>query len=115
MFWTQYLRTIVLLRRFPKEHPARAQLWFSYFGNALCLIAFAIWNVDSQFCPSLRELRAWLSANGLGWLGFLSEGGLRAGWESQRGSERADDAGHAWWHLLMGYGSYLVGVALVRE
>ncbi|KAL1408586.1 Alkaline ceramidase 3 [Vanrija albida] len=95
MFWTQYLRTIVLLRRNPKGHPAREQLWFSYVGVSLCLLAFAIWNVDSQFCPGLRELRAWLVSNGAGSLGFLSEG-------------------HAWWHLLMGYGSYLVGVALVQ-
>ncbi|KAG9027333.1 hypothetical protein FRB95_007847 [Tulasnella sp. JGI-2019a] len=53
-----------------------------YKAMAMCLLGFAIWNVDNIFCDQLTALRA-------------SHGEIVGGLTQ----------GHAWWHLLMGLGA----------
>lgn len=47
------------------------------------LMGYAIWNVDNEYCGTLRT---WRRGVGLPW-GIFSEG-------------------HGWWHLLAGVGAY---------
>lgn len=53
------------------------------WGVSVFLLGFAFWNVDNVFCGTLRS---WRRSIGMPW-GFLLEG-------------------HAWWHILTGYGAY---------
>lgn len=53
------------------------------WGVSVFLAGFAIWGIDNVFCSTLRS---WRRDIGLPW-GILLEG-------------------HAWWHLLTGYGAY---------
>merc|ERR1712130_213373 len=52
-------------------------------------LGFAIWNVDNIFCDLLRKGRGYL-----GPFGFLLEG-------------------HGYWHLMTGYGAYLMSAASI--
>ncbi|KAK2750830.1 hypothetical protein FQN55_001842 [Onygenales sp. PD_40] len=54
------------------------------YGLATFLGGFAIWNLDNQFCSTLR---GWRRDVGLPW-GILLEG-------------------HGWWHLMTGVGAYM--------
>lgn len=53
-------------------------------GTILYASAFLLWNIDNHFCPNLKKFRSSVSYE----VGVLSEL-------------------HAWWHLLVGYATYV--------
>jgi dihydroceramidase len=62
----------------------RERIRASYrFGAAVFIFGFVVWNIDNIFCEGLRVLRAKVGNVP----GILFEG-------------------HAWWHILTGYGAY---------
>lgn len=78
-------RIIFLVNRLPAGHESRRRI-ASVAGRGLIAFVsgFAIWNLDNAFCATLTRWR-----EAVGFWGFLLEG-------------------HAWWHILTGWGSYLV-------
>jgi len=72
------------LNRTREGQVKRKMMKNSYNYGALIFIAgFAIWNVDNIFCDQLRRAR--------GFVGYPLAALLE---------------GHAWWHILTGYGAY---------
>jgi hypothetical protein len=57
-------------------------------GIAVFAGGFAIWNIDNIFCDQLRQIRDFLGL----YLGMIVQG-------------------HGFWHLMTGYGSYLIFVS----
>ncbi|WVQ96828.1 hypothetical protein IAU59_003935 [Kwoniella sp. CBS 9459] len=87
---TTTTRTVYLSLALPKTHPARSKIGSTMaWGIATFALGFAIWNVDNVFCETLRTIRDFL-----GPLGVFVEG-------------------HAYWHLMTGYGSFLIFTASV--
>ncbi|KAK8858479.1 hypothetical protein IAR55_002706 [Kwoniella newhampshirensis] len=83
-------RTVYLIYKFPSSSPLRGMMGRTMaFGVATFVLGFAIWNVDNIFCDQLRKIREIV-----GFWGFLVEG-------------------HAYWHLMTCYGSYLIFTASV--
>lgn len=69
------------------------------------VVGFLIWNVDNYFCDQLRRAREIV-----GPLGFLLQG--KWGLVLPLGGKRiADSIGHGYWHLMTGYGSFLIMTA----
>ncbi|OCF43907.1 dihydroceramidase [Kwoniella heveanensis CBS 569] len=87
---TTTARTVHLTLALPKSHPARSKIGSTMaWGIATFALGFAIWNVDNVFCETLRTIREFL-----GPLGVFVEG-------------------HAYWHLMTGYGAFLIFTASV--
>ena len=87
------IRVIYLLRTHFKASPShrlkRKQIQSLYsFGAVIFLTGFAIWNIDNIWCGWLRGARKTI---GYPYALILE--------------------GHAWWHLLTGYGAYALIVA----
>ncbi|KAJ9616166.1 alkaline ceramidase ydc1 [Knufia peltigerae] len=61
----------------------RTMWFFVVFGVSIFLAGFGIWNLDNQYCSTLRK---WRRELGMPW-GFFLEG-------------------HGWWHLMTGIGAY---------
>ncbi|KAI8885255.1 alkaline ceramidase 3-like protein [Backusella circina FSU 941] len=85
LVFTVVFRAIFLVRKVPStytyEKPQLTRvLWISAFGF---ILAFVLWNIDNQFCPSLREWRHSVSLI----TGSISEL-------------------HGWWHIGTGLGVY---------
>lgn len=79
------IRIIFLIKQLPPGHESRQRITQVASKGLLAFIAgFAIWNIDNVFCSMLTRWR-----DAVGFWGFLLEG-------------------HAWWHILTGWGSYLV-------
>lgn len=78
-------RNLYLISRLPAKHSSRQKITRTMVtGIATFALGFAIWNVDNVFCSLLRDWRV-----PLGMWGFLLQG-------------------HGYWHLMTGYGSYLI-------
>ncbi|WRT67648.1 uncharacterized protein IL334_004620 [Kwoniella shivajii] len=83
-------RTSYLIYQLPSNHPSKAKIGNTMtWGVITFAVGFAIWNVDNLFCTYLREIRSFL-----GPLGIFVEG-------------------HAYWHLMTGYGSFLIFTASI--
>ncbi|KAK0545918.1 alkaline ceramidase ydc1 [Tilletia horrida] len=68
----------------------RAQISKLYWTSVACFVAgFTAWNIDNIWCQTLRHTRRTVLGPVFG---VLLEG-------------------HAWWHLLTGYGAYAAGLA----
>ncbi|KAL7423204.1 alkaline ceramidase ydc1 [Cryptotrichosporon argae] len=86
-------RSIYLLRSLPAGHALRTAVSRTLLrGVATFVAGFAVWNVDNLFCEQLRAARRCLGGVGVGALGHFLEG-------------------HGYWHLMTGYGAYLIMVA----
>ncbi|WWD18366.1 hypothetical protein CI109_102816 [Kwoniella shandongensis] len=84
------IRTAYLIYHFPRSSPLRGMMGRTMgWGVATFIVGFAIWNVDNIFCIQLRKIREIV-----GFWGFLVEG-------------------HAYWHLMTCYGSYLIFTASI--
>ncbi|KAK4684256.1 dihydroceramidase, partial [Tremellales sp. Uapishka_1] len=78
-------RNVYLITKLPAGHPNRSKIIKTLFnGLTTFALGFVIWNIDNFFCTQLRTIR-----EHVGVWGFLVEG-------------------HAYWHILTGYGSFLV-------
>lgn len=64
-------------------------------GVAVFVLGFAIWNADNYFCAHLRAARAFLTNHNLHHLGHFTQG-------------------HGYWHLMTGYGAYLIFTACIQ-
>lgn len=85
---TSTIRTILLIYNLPEDNPHKMMIAKTMvIGIATFAAGFAIWNIDNIFCPELKRIREYL-----GPLGVFVEG-------------------HAYWHLMTGYGSYLIFTA----
>ncbi|SPO03940.1 related to YPC1 - Alkaline Ceramidase [Cephalotrichum gorgonifer] len=79
------LRCVYIYRRAePRFSEAKVRAWRRVHGRAtlILLLAFALWNVDLEFCAELRELREKV---GLPWAWLLEL--------------------HGWWHVLTAWGA----------
>jgi len=82
-------RTIYLIRQLPIDSVKRSQILKTFRIGCLTFAGgFAIWNVDNLFCDPITSLKM---RHGQPWAGLLE--------------------GHAHWHLLTGYGSFLIVAA----
>ncbi|WVR06243.1 hypothetical protein IAU60_003273 [Kwoniella sp. DSM 27419] len=87
---TTTARTAQLAARLPAGHPVRGKIGRTMArGVVTFALGFAIWNIDNVFCDRLRVIRGFI-----GPLGVFTEG-------------------HAYWHLMTGYGSYLIFTASI--
>nr|ODN91694.1 dihydroceramidase [Cryptococcus depauperatus CBS 7841] len=85
---TAILRTGALLLELPKGYPARETTGrLLVRGVTIFALGFVIWNIDNVFCEQLKSIRSFV-----GPLGVLVEG-------------------HAFWHYMTGYGSFLLFTA----
>ncbi|WVW84530.1 hypothetical protein I302_106564 [Kwoniella bestiolae CBS 10118] len=83
-------RTAYLAFMLPLNHPSKVKIGKTMaWGVVTFAVGFGIWNIDNIFCKQLRVIR-----DAIGPLGVLVEG-------------------HAYWHLMTGYGSFLIFTASV--
>ncbi|ORY31430.1 ceramidase-domain-containing protein [Naematelia encephala] len=83
-------RNVTLIRRLPSAHPGRKLVTrYMAWGIFTFAAGFGIWNLDNIFCTYLRSWRELL-----GIWGFLLEG-------------------HAYWHLMTGFGSFWIFTAAI--
>ncbi|KAF2761599.1 alkaline phytoceramidase [Pseudovirgaria hyperparasitica] len=76
--------TAELQRRDVRDRDILIRMWAMVgYGLFIFLLGFAIWNLDNEFCSTIRS---WRHEIGLPW-GILLEG-------------------HGWWHLMTGTGAY---------
>ena len=66
---------------------------------------FAVWNIDNIFCTQLRAVR-----ESIGWIGLLLEG-KRVSLDMSRLIDEKMPLGHGIWHLMTGYGAFLIFTA----
>lgn len=89
---------LVNLLRDPKHDPDAIYdaKYYIISGVLMFLLAFGIWNIDNAFCDAWTGIRAKL------W-GSVSEPSFETPslWAAAVG---AVTQGHAWWHLLTGFG-----------
>ncbi|CAD6574703.1 MAG: hypothetical protein TREMPRED_001205 [Tremellales sp. Tagirdzhanova-0007] len=84
------VRNIFLIQRVPQGHPIIAHVTRTMAWGVLTFAGgFTIWNIDNIFCTQLRAVR-----ESIGWMGFLLEG-------------------HGIWHLMTGYGAFLIFTAAI--
>ncbi|KAK3387452.1 alkaline ceramidase family protein [Podospora didyma] len=85
-------RTIYLIYNRTKAGPERSKLFRKFYtAVAWCLAAFALWNVDIEWCQAVRKLQA---ATGLPWSWLLEL--------------------HGWWHVMTGLGAAAY-IDLIRD
>lgn len=96
-------RNVLFVRRLSASHPRHSAKAVRTLVSGIATFAggFLIWNVDNFFCKELRQ-----GQNALGPLGFLLQGEPRL----LKGG-RADHTGHGYWHLMTGYGAFLIMTA----
>ncbi|WWC95973.1 hypothetical protein V866_002840 [Kwoniella sp. B9012] len=87
---TTTTRTAYLAFKLPPNHPSKVKIGKTMaWGVVTFAVGFGIWNIDNIFCNQLRVIR-----DAIGPLGVLVEG-------------------HAYWHLMTGYGSFLIFTASI--
>ncbi|WWC88800.1 uncharacterized protein L201_003713 [Kwoniella dendrophila CBS 6074] len=87
---TTTTRTAYLAFKLPPNHPSKVKIGKTMaWGVVTFAVGFGIWNIDNLFCAQLRQIR-----DMVGPLGIFVEG-------------------HAYWHLMTGYGSFLIFTASI--
>ena len=84
-------RLLLLIQRLPPNHPSRRKVIKTMLSGIFTFAGgFAIWNIDNIFCEQLRAIREVIGDD----LGMLIQG-------------------HGFWHLMTGYGSFLIFVSAI--
>jgi hypothetical protein len=67
-------------------------------GILIFILGFALWNIDNFFCDHLNEFRSFTRTRGV----LIELMGLMT-------------HGHGWWHIMTGYGAFLINTSGICE